>query len=122
MMPVPLERDPDGAWRVTPSEPEQERPRTRSDCVDGPRPCPWVGCRHNLFLDVNADTGSIKLTFPELEPWDLVQTCALDLAEQGQSTLDIIGDLLNVTRERVRQVEAIAIRKVKRACKDMGDE
>ena len=22
-----------------------QRPRTRGDCVDGERPCPWVGCR-----------------------------------------------------------------------------
>lgn len=28
------------------------RPRTRGDCLTMPRPCPWVGCRHHLLLDV----------------------------------------------------------------------
>ena len=31
------------------------------DCVDRPRPCPWVGCKHHLLLDVNEKTGSITL-------------------------------------------------------------
>jgi len=30
-------------------------------CVDRPRPCPWVGCKHHLLLDVNEATGSITL-------------------------------------------------------------
>ncbi len=28
------------------------RPRTRGDCADGPRPCPWYRCRHHLGLEV----------------------------------------------------------------------
>lgn len=28
------------------------RPRTRADCLDGPRPCPWVACRHHLLFEV----------------------------------------------------------------------
>ena len=27
---------------------QAERPRTRGDCVNGIRPCPWVGCGHHL--------------------------------------------------------------------------
>jgi hypothetical protein len=30
-------------------------------CIDRPRPCPWVGCKHHLLLDVNEATGSITL-------------------------------------------------------------
>lgn len=30
------------------------RPRTRAQCQDGPRPCPWVACRHHLLLEVAA--------------------------------------------------------------------
>lgn len=37
-----------------------ERPRTVADCRDGPRPCPWVGCRFNLLADVLED-GSLVL-------------------------------------------------------------
>lgn len=30
-----------------------QRPRTRADCVDAPRPCPWASCRHHLLLEVS---------------------------------------------------------------------
>ena len=30
-----------------------ERPTTRVDCENGMRPCPWVGCRYHLYLDVD---------------------------------------------------------------------
>lgn len=82
------------------------RPRTRGDCVDQPRPCPWVGCRYHLYLDINPHTGSVKFRFPDLDPWDLEETCALDLAERGPMILDDIGKKMNLNRERIRQIEA----------------
>jgi hypothetical protein len=84
---------------------DEERPRTRAECRGEARPCPWVSCKHHLYLDINPETGSIKLNFPELEPWDLVHSCALDIADEGAKTLEEIGELTNLTRERVRQVE-----------------
>lgn len=30
----------------------EQRPRTRGECKDGPRPCPWVSCRHHLLLEI----------------------------------------------------------------------
>lgn len=85
------------------------RPLTRSECVDAPRPCPFVSCRHHLYLDVAPRTGSIKLNFPDLEVWELAETCALDVAERGGVTVESLGDLLNVTRERIRQLEIRAL-------------
>jgi hypothetical protein len=82
-----------------------ERPRTRAECAEGARPCPWVACKHHLYLDINPRTGSIKINFPELEPWEMAHTCALDVAEHGSKTLEEIGEITNLTRERVRQVE-----------------
>jgi hypothetical protein len=82
-----------------------ERPMTRAECKDAPRPCPWVACKHHLYLDINPKTGSIKINFPELEPWELQHTCALDVADNGGLTLEEIGLITNLTRERVRQVE-----------------
>jgi hypothetical protein len=93
-----------GAAMYPPVE-DVERPRTRAECRDAPRPCPWVACKHHLYLDINPRTGSIKLNFPELEPWELAHTCALDVAENGALTLEEIGVITNLTRERVRQVE-----------------
>jgi hypothetical protein len=93
-----------GAQLYPPVE-DDERPRTRAECRDMPRPCPYVSCKHHLYLDVNPHTGSIKLNFPELEPWELQHTCALDIADEGSRTLEEIGAITNLTRERVRQVE-----------------
>lgn len=91
------------------AELEIERPRTRSDCLGGgansARPCAFVSCRHHLYLDVNPETGTIKFNFPMLSPWDLKESCALDVAERGGLTLEETGELLNLTRERVRQIE-----------------
>jgi hypothetical protein len=82
-----------------------ERPRTRADCGAEARPCPWVACKHHLYLDINPETGSIKINFPDREPWELEHTCALDIADAGGKTLDEIGEITNLTRERIRQVE-----------------
>ncbi len=86
-----------------------ERPKTRGDCEAIARPCPFVSCRYHLFLEVNEEIGSIQLNYPGREPDELVESCALDVAEEGGRTLEEIGDLLNVTRERIRQIEARAI-------------
>lgn len=86
--------------------PTDARPRTRAECVDGPRPCPWVGCRHHLFLEVN-ERGKLLLNFPEREPDELAQTCALDVANavgDDGCSLEETGIFLNLTRERTRQL------------------
>ncbi len=89
------------------------RPVTRAECEDGPRPCPYVSCKHHLYLDVNPETGSIKLNFPHLEPWEMVESCSLDVAERGGITLEEVGAIVNLTRERVRQVEVRATTKLR---------
>jgi len=77
------------------------------------RPCGFVSCRHHLYLGVNERTGSIKLNFPGLEVWDLPESCALDVADRGEMTLEAVGELMNLTRERVRQLETSALEKLK---------
>lgn len=34
------------------------RPQTRAECQQEARPCPWVGCRHHLLLEVALAGGS----------------------------------------------------------------
>jgi hypothetical protein len=82
-----------------------ERPKTREECKSVPRPCPFVSCAHHLYLDVNAQSGAIKLNFPHLEVWEMRETCSLDIADRGGITLEEVGTILNLTRERIRQVE-----------------
>jgi hypothetical protein len=75
----------------------------RADCVNGPRPC------SRLLLTTlsgrEPETGSIKLNFPDREVWELEETCALDVADKGGITLEEVGAIMNLTRERIRQVE-----------------
>jgi len=84
--------------------PEVDRPATRADCEDGPRPCPFVSCAHHLYLDVTTN-GSLKLNFPHLEVWEMSETCVLDVAARGGITLEEVGIIFNLTRERIRQIE-----------------
>ncbi len=99
---------------------ETSRPKTRADCVNGPRPCMFVSCKHNLYLDVNPETGSIKLNFPDKEIWELEYTCALDVAEKGGITLEEVGEIMNLTRERIRQVETRGLLKLREATERRG--
>jgi hypothetical protein len=99
-------------------EMEAARPRTRQDCVNGPRPCMFVSCKHHLYLDVNPETGSIKLNFPDKEIWELDETCALDVADKGGITLEEVGTIMNLTRERIRQVETRGLVKLRTVTDD----
>lgn len=93
-----------------------ERTRTRHDCLQGDnaeRPCPFVSCKHHLALDVSPETGAIKLNFPDVEVWEMPETCALDVADRGGVTLEELGALMNLTRERIRQLETRALAKVR---------
>ncbi|HEY6728728.1 MAG TPA: sigma factor-like helix-turn-helix DNA-binding protein [Polyangiaceae bacterium] len=99
-------------------ETDYAKPRTREECVEGPRPCPFVSCKHHLYIDVSPRTGAIKLNFPDLEVWDMGESCALDVADRGGTTLEDVGAIMNLTRERIRQVEVKALAKLE-ALKDM---
>jgi len=88
------------------------------------RPCPYVGCRQHLLLDVTPG-GHVRLTRGIL-PWedDGLPTCALDIAEgliefeqlqenDRNVTLDVVGRVMGVTRERARQLEETALKKLR---------
>ena len=88
-------------------------PRIRAHCLDGHRPCPYVTCKHNLYLDVST-AGSILLNFPHLEPHEMGESCVLDVAERMGMTLEEVGAMFDLTRERIRQVQEKAAEKVKK--------
>lgn len=97
-------------------ERDYDRPKTRHDCVQGEfaaRPCPFVSCKFHLYLDVSEKTGAIKFNFPGLEPDEMAESCALDVAEREGITLEEVGAIMNLTRERIRQVETKGLSKLK---------
>jgi hypothetical protein len=96
-------------------EPHDDRPKTRGECMDGPRPCPWMSCRYHLGLELqlapsgNAVTDAVPIRYHDPESLDqMAQTCALDVADEGGHTLDEVGALTDRTRERIRQIEEMA--------------
>ena len=72
------------------------RPVTRGDCLPGgrnaARPCRFSDCRYAL----DASGG---------------ESCTLDVAARGGETLDAVGKIFGVTRERIRQMETVALAK-----------
>jgi hypothetical protein len=100
-------------------EADYYKPKQRAECAEGPRPCPYVSCKHHLFIDVSPRTGAIKLNFPDLEVWEMGESCALDISDRGGTTLEDVGAIMNLTRERIRQVEVKALAKLE-ALRDMS--
>lgn len=101
----------------------EPRPRTYAECQargigTGESPCAYVSCKYNLALDVSKRTGAIKVNAIDaidardgsLDVREMPATCALHVAARGGLTLDEIGDLLSLTRERVRQIETRGLR------------
>lgn len=92
------------------------RPVTRGDCADGPRPCPWASCTHHAIHGLLIRDGGDAITDDAAA--ELIETmpasCTLDVADAGGDTLAVVGDLLGVTRERVRQLEAHALQRLPR--------
>jgi hypothetical protein len=72
---------------------QAERPRTRGECRDVPRPCPFISCRHHNAIETNEENGSVKEMYPHLKIFtdpegeglqrleDTHGTCSLDRAD-----------------------------------------
>lgn len=99
-------------------------PSARADCEDGPRPCPWVRCRHHLAIDrISIREARKKVPEPRVrmarchreELEDMVETCSLDVAERGALERNDVAKILGVNREWIRQIEESAILKLQLA-------
>jgi len=95
-----------------------ERPKTRLECKDGPRPCPWVSCRYHLYCEVSS-RGKLLIFHPEVELENMQASCALDFCEE-ERTLDEVANVYGLTKERVRQIEERALCKLRRRTQALG--
>lgn len=94
-----------------------EFPGHRHNCILGPRPCPWLRCKEHLFW-LRENIGAKKENtiekilgkYTDEEILEIIftmsQTCSLDALSGGEKTLEEIGEILGITRERVRQIES----------------
>src|SRR5262249_1733293 len=92
---------------------EIPRPRTRGDCAGVPRPCPFVTCKYSTYnLRAAARAIANGAEPPDPTERDPRFSCTLDIADEGEATLEDVGRALGESRERVRQIEASARRKL----------
>ena len=56
------------------------RPRTRGECLGGPRPCPWIDCRHHLGGERH-------------------ETCCLDVIRSGGMTFGEVARIIGISRQ-----------------------
>lgn len=78
-----------------------------------------MSCSHNTYLTVTP-AGNVRFSHPELEPDEVPpdESCSLDVASEGPQTLERVGRILGITRERVRQIEIKILAKVQQAVND----
>jgi len=89
------------------------RPKTRAECRQQPRPCPWVGCRYHLAIDVHPETGALKEIFPHLKICDQPDGPGLELLERtvGTCALDVCDreDGGNEGHDALLELAAVAV-------------
>ena len=88
------------------TRPGLPNPPVRATCIDGPRPCPFISCRHYMFPVEPAD-------WPISEP-----SCSLDVVDAidkgaERPTLTVLGRWFGLSLERMRQIEMQALDRAK---------
>ena len=100
---------------------DSDRPKTRGDCEKGPRPCPWVGCRHHLFLSPDSK-GNLHFPYGRDEGalLEMSETCSLDVAARGGQPLESLAKMYGQSRQNLDQIVGRAMAKLREAAGRMG--
>ncbi len=88
-------------------------PRTRGECPPASVPCPFLECRHHLWFDRIVENGRVVAVRVTRLHGRESRTCSLRFAERGPMTLERVGRILSLTRERVRQIEFAALEQLR---------
>lgn len=116
----------DGTDRAVEHRDVHRRPRTREECAGGPRPCPWVSCTEHLaWMAVSRGPAEVQEAELDLAVRDLSAerpSCVIDVVDAHPEglTLDEVGQLFGVTRERIRQIESKALARLPRRTEREG--
>lgn len=81
-------------------------PENRNNCKDSIRPCPWVRCNHHLLWALALPWTKMSDDVIVDKLFSMQETCELDVTDRGEVTLEEVGAIFNITRERVRQIES----------------
>jgi hypothetical protein len=95
--------------------------RRRLQALKGLPPEVVLGLRYVRHLDPRAKPGAPHSWTWDLLPWEDDAWAQAFLAKHpGGATLEEIAQALGLVRERVRQIEEVALRKCKREAKRLG--
>mgnify|MGYP001218750701 CR=1 FL=1 len=86
---------------------------TFDEAIVRSRPCLFVSCSASLYLDVQKSK-SLRINFPDLEPDQMVKSCVLDIADGGGLVLEDVAETMNLTRERIRQIEEAVFKRLRK--------
>lgn len=116
---------------------QEQRPTIRQECRPRWQPCPFIGCRHHLFLDILED-GRVRVNFPHLDPTEIPYACSLDVSEALELKEDIpgicrdndddmtiyaiMGVALNLTGERARQLTLEAMESFRKVWERLSED
>jgi len=89
------------------------KPSTRGECANIIRPCPYVSCRHNLYLEVDKKGGIVeRFSDPSEVPPN--QSCTLDIVDEfGMLDPPEIGRVMGLTPHAVGAIEAAGLRNLR---------
>ena len=123
-MPAPIDEPGSGERPKLPPLVGTNIRRLCTDVDAMPMPCPRVECRYHLATDAHyrgemsrttVKQGTTLHYSPVAKEQGLdgmPETCALEVAERGEHSLVEIGKMLGFSRERARQVEENALRRL----------
>lgn len=101
---------------------DADAPKKRADCAGIPKPCPFLDCRHHLWLRLQQEQPGNPQAGKQGETTfrpSTMQSCSLDVAEKGAS-FEEIGELLGMDSTRGRQIAQAALEKLKARCAELG--